>query len=157
MQPLKTVVVLALAGVLAAALPAFAKPNFSGEWKMNADKSDFGPAPRPDKLSRKITHEDPNLQMTTSQSGPQGEITTELKYTTDGKESTNTIRGAEVKGSAKWDGDNLVIDSKREIQGQAMTLKETWVAGEDGKTLTITTAISGGFGEFTLKLVLEKQ
>ncbi len=157
MKPARSILAALAAMTLAAALPAFAKPNYTGEWKMNASKSDYGPAPMPSSLVRKIKHEDPNLQMNTTQSGPQGEITTELKYTTDGKESANTIREQPVKGTAKWDGDTVVIDSKRQIQGADATFQEKWLLSEDGKTLTITTHISASFGELDIKLVLEKQ
>jgi len=143
---------LAIGGALAQAAP-----NYTGEWKMNASKSDFGPVPAPDKLTRKITHEDPNLAAVTTQSGQQGEVTTEVKYTTDGKDSVNTIRGVEVKSVVKWEGDKLIITYKRDIQGNELAFKETWTMGDEGKTLTITTAISGAMGEFALKLVLEKQ
>jgi hypothetical protein len=48
---LTTLAVLALA-----ALPALAKPNFSGDWKLNASKSTFGQMPAPDSMTYKITH-----------------------------------------------------------------------------------------------------
>jgi hypothetical protein len=35
-----------------------AKPNFSGTWKLNTGKSDFGAMPAPDTRTGKITHED---------------------------------------------------------------------------------------------------
>src|SRR5262249_42597032 len=98
-----------VAFILAAA-PAMAKTNFSGEWKMNAEKSDFGPMPAPEKMSQKVEHADPNLKITSNQVGAQGEVTLETKYTTDGKECINTIRGNEMKSTAKWDGETLVIN-----------------------------------------------
>lgn len=142
---------------LLACTAALAKPNFSGQWKLNVSKSDLGPMPPPEKWDRRITHEDPNLQLVTTQVGQQGEFTTDLKYTTDGKECTNTIVGSEVKGTARWDGEKLLIDSKRSFQGNELTFKESWTLAEDGKTITINTAISGARGEFNLKFVLEKQ
>ena len=54
-----------LAGVLAAALivagaplRAQQKPNFSGDWKINQVKSNFGAVPAPDTFTRKIVHAD---------------------------------------------------------------------------------------------------
>src|SRR5215467_9844277 len=88
------------------ALSAADKPNFTGKWKLVADKSDFGPMPPPEKLEQTVDHTDPDLKVSSMQAGQQGEMTAELKYTTDGKQSTNTIRGAEVKSVCKWDGDN---------------------------------------------------
>ncbi len=87
-----------------------AKPDFSGTWKLDASKSEFGPMPAPDKWERTITHQDPSLKYKTVQAGPQGEMTTDTSYTTDGKESMNNFRGQDVKGVAKWDGDVMTVN-----------------------------------------------
>ncbi|MEO8029073.1 MAG: hypothetical protein ABI823_21510 [Bryobacteraceae bacterium] len=150
-------IVTLAATVAFAALSAVAAPNLSGEWKLNAAKSDFGPVPAPDKMIRKIMHADPSLKMTTMQSGAQGEVTSELAYTTDGKETVNKSARGEVKGTAKWSGENLIIDSKREFQGAEITQHETWSLGDDGKTLTVLNKITAPQGEFDLKMVFEKQ
>jgi|SRR5579863_1703898 len=136
-----------------------AQPNFSGEWKMNVAKSDFGPIPAPTTLTRTIRHNDPSLEYTTRQKGQQGaEITTEIKYTTDGKPCVNKIQDSEAKGSARWQGDNLLIESAREFQGIQISSKETWTLADGGKTLNISSHVSvPQQGEFDLKLVLDKQ
>lgn len=36
-----------------------ARPNFSGQWNLNADKSDFGMAPAISNRTDKIVHKDP--------------------------------------------------------------------------------------------------
>ena len=136
---------------------AQAKPNFSGDWKLNSAKSDFGPMPGPEKMDRKITHEDPSLKFSTTQTGPQGEVTTDMAYTTDGKPSTNKTPRGEVTGAAKWEGDALTISSKREIQGMEITQNERWTLDEDGKTLTINNKINTPQGEFEIKIVMDKQ
>lgn len=142
-----------------ATIPAAAweKPNYSGDWKLNAEKSDYGPVPAPDKMERKITHEDPSLKYTSVQSGQQGEMTTEMAYTTDGKPSTNKTPRGEVTGVAKWDGDVLTISSKREVQGMEISQNERWVLSEDGKVLTINNKISTPQGDFDIKVVMDKQ
>jgi hypothetical protein len=151
--------ILCAAAWLALAVPAGAweKPNLSGDWKLNVAKSDFGPMPGPEKMDRTIKHEDPSLKMTTTQSGPQGEVTTELAYTTDGKPCTNKIRGQDVTGVAKWDGDALTINYKREIQGMEITANERWTLSEDGKTLTVTNKLNTPQGDFEIKIVMDKQ
>lgn len=134
-----------------------AKPNFSGEWSMNPTKSDFGPVPAPTKMVRSIKHDEPNLQIRNQQSGAQGEITSELKYTTDGKESTNTIRGNEVKGTCKWDGDVLVIESKRSIQNIEITQVDRWTLADGGKAMTVESSLKTPQGDFNLKISFDKQ
>lgn len=139
------------------ALLQAAKPDFSGSWKLNAGKSDFGALPAPDTRTDKITYADPQLKDTMTQSGQMGEATAELTYSTDGKETTNTIRGNEVKSTAKWDGDELAIDSKAQFNGTDITLKDRWALSADGKTLTISRHVGSSMGETDQKIVLEKQ
>ncbi len=139
------------------ALMAQAKPNFSGTWKCNISKSDFGQMPAPDTRTDKITHEDPDLKDTLSQSGQMGEVTADLKYSTDGKETTNSVRGNEIKSTAKWEGDELVINGKGSFQGADITLTDHWSLSGDGNTLTIQRHVTSPMGETDQKIVLEKQ
>lgn len=144
--------------LLAGIQQAKAAPNFSGDWKMNIAKSDFGPVPAPEVLTRSIKHNDPALEIATHQKGARGEVNTELKYTTDGKPCVNKVQGGDATGTAKWSGDNLVIESAREFQGTPITSKETWTLSDGGKTLTILNHISvPQQGEFDIKYVLDKQ
>jgi hypothetical protein len=151
----KNIAVL-FATLILAALLAQAAPNFSGEWKLNNAKSDFGGIPAPELLTRTIKHDDPALEITTHNKGAQGESTTQLKYTTDGKECINKLPSGDAKGTAKWQGYSLVIDSSREFQGGVSKQKETWTLTDGGKTLTILNHVSGQ-REFNVKYVFEKQ
>jgi hypothetical protein len=146
----------ALAAMLAGG-KAQAAPNFSGEWKLSASKSDFGPMPPPASRTDKITHADPKLNVTTTQSGSNGEATFELKYTTDGTETTNDLRGNSLKSTSKWDGDTLVLTTKGSLGGNEITLADKWNLSDGGKTLTIARHITVSQGEFDQKIVLEKQ
>ncbi|HEV2201216.1 MAG TPA: hypothetical protein VGR73_15470 [Bryobacteraceae bacterium] len=134
-----------------------AAPNFSGEWKLNLSRSNYGSFPAPLGVTRKIVHADPKLSMTTTQKGPQSELTSQLNYTTDGKESVNKLQTGESKGSAQWIADKLMIESSREIQGATLKQKEIWTLSPDGKTLTIDSHVSLPNGEFDVKQVFEKQ
>src|SRR6185369_5749171 len=80
------------------------RPNFSGTWKMDGDRSDFGQVPKPTNFVRKVDHADPKLHVTTTFSTPNGDAVTDVQYTTDGKEATNTVRGGEWKSTTVWDG-----------------------------------------------------
>ena|SRR5436190_4284451 len=135
-----------------AGLPLAAAPNLSGSWTLNLAKSQYGQFPTPEVMMRTIQHNDPALSMSTYQKGAQGEVTTELKYTTDGKPSVN----GENKGSAHWDNDKLVIETSRDYQGTKLTQREEWTVSTDGKTLTIATHVKLPNGEFDVKQVFEK-
>src|ERR1700688_1983969 len=107
MKPRVTFLSLSAIVLLMTVGHAQAATNFSGDWKLNTAKSDYGPIPAPDVMTRKISHNDPSIQIKTYQKGEQGEVSSELNYTTDGKPAVNKVPGGEAKGSAKWDGNSL--------------------------------------------------
>ena len=147
--------------LFAFASAAMAAPNFSGSWKINASKSKSGGQfPLPERFERKITHADPSVQVTTTRSGFQGgdDVTTNAKYTTDGKETTNPgFGGSEMKSVAKWEGDILTIKSAASTPNGDFTITERWSLSADGKTLEVANKVAGGFGEFETTYVLDKQ
>lgn len=153
---------LRIALLAIAALAGFAqaadKPNFSGEWKLNAAKSDFGPIPAPATYTRKVTHAEPSLTIEDTQTGtPLGDQHDTRTYTTDGKEVSYQANGADVKGALTWDGDALQINSKASVQGTEIVIKDRITLGDGGKTLTDSAHVSTPQGELDIKLVFEKQ
>lgn len=146
-----------LAAVLSAGLFAADTPNFTGEWKLNAAKSDFGQRPAPEKFERKITHEGDKVTSVTTQANQMGESTTEAKYAIDGNEHVNKARFGEIKSVLKWEGKVLVINSKFSVQGNDITAVDKWSLSDDGKELTSVQTFSTPMGEMTVKAVLEKK
>lgn len=142
---------------LLVAVPAYAKSNFTGEWKLNVSKSDFGPMPAPTSMTQTITHEDPKLKVHRKQSGDQGEREDEPDYLTDGTETTNEIRGNPLRSVAKWDGDTLVIETKGSFNGNEFSVTDRWSLSEDGKALTIKRHFSSSMGEGDTTVFLDKQ
>ena len=137
---------------------AQAKTDFSGTWKINVAKSDFGPMPPPDSVTEKITHVDPSLKLNVATTGgPQGDMTYDISYSTDGKECVNRMGEAEFKSTLKWDGDELSIDTKGSFSGNEFTAKDRWVLSGDGKTLTVTRHFSSAMGDAEAKELFEKQ
>lgn len=132
-------------------------PNFTGTWKLNLSKSDFGPTPAPESLVDKIEHKNTaiTLNSTRVEQGATDAIT--LNLTTDGKENTNTVHGAEVKTKLKWEGAALLLDSAVTVEGGSISLKDKWTLSADGKVLTITRHYSGPEGEADVTYTLEKQ
>ena len=150
---LGVLVAVSLLGITAQAAPS----NLSGDWKLNLAKSNFGKFPAPLGITRKIAQDGVKLTMTITQKGPQGEVTSQFAYTTDGKPAMNKVQGGESKGSAQWIGDKLMIESSREIQGATLTQKDIWTLSPDGKTLTIDSHVTLPNGEFDIQQVFEKQ
>ena len=134
------------------------KPNFSGEWKMNAAKSNFGALPAPAMYMRKVTHAEPTITIENTQTGtPLGDQQDTHTYTTDGKEIAFSANGADVKSAVTWDGDALLINSKASVQGMDILIKDKISLGDGGKTMTDAVHVASPQGEIDLTLVFDKQ
>lgn len=143
------------------------KANFSGDWKLNEGKSDFGQrgarfATKELKVDQKA--DAISISRTTPSFQGGDDVTNTETLTFDGKEVegkgfNNSVR----KSSLKWadDGQSFTItnNTTMERNGESMTFTatETWTLGDAGKTLTLTTTRTTQQGEMTTKAVYEKQ
>jgi hypothetical protein len=147
-----------LTALLFLAVSAFGAPNLTGDWKLDLSRSQYGSVPAPVTVTRKIKHEGVSLSLSTYQKTPQREATSALNYTTDGKVCVNKVANGEARGTARWDGNNLVIESSQQVQGAELKSREVWTLSADGKTLTIVTHLTlPQQGEFDVKQVFAKQ
>lgn len=139
--------------VLAAGQPA--KPDFSGDWKMNAAKSNFGPLPPPSVMNRSISHKEPALTIVEEQQSAMGDQKTTRKYVTDGSESTFEVQGMSVPSTASWQELALVFVSRIDAAGLTITDRMTLAA--DGKSLTSAVHIASPQGDADITVVFDKQ
>jgi hypothetical protein len=154
----KAVLSIFVIAVLASIALAADKPNFSGDWKLNAAKSNFGPIPPPTSYTRKVTHAEPSITIEDTQIGTaMGDQHDKRTYITDGTEISYQANGADVKAGLTWDGDALLINSKASIQGMDIIIKDKVTLGDGGKTMTDTVHINTGQGDLDLVLVFDKQ
>ena len=107
-------------------------------------------------FTRKIVHAEPSLTIDEEQASPLGVQRTERKMTTDGSESTFSASGADVKTSAKWDGNALVVVSNVEV-AIGMTYNDRMTLSPDGKTLTSIVRLDTPQGSVDMIVVFEKQ
>jgi hypothetical protein len=133
------------------------KPDFSGTWKMNVAKSDFGALPAFSGRIDVITHKDPSLTDDVTVENDEGKLQYTAKYTTDGKEVTNQIGEREVKATMKWDGNVLAVNSHFALSGAEVSAQGTWAVSADGKTLNVNWHFTSPMGETDQKLVYDKQ
>jgi hypothetical protein len=149
------------------------KPNFSGSWTFNQQKSDLGQQAgggggrgfgggAGGNLT--IRHDGNNLVVDRIIMRQGEERTNTSKYTLDGKETENTMgnRGSS-KSVAKWSADNksltISTTSSFEMEGQTRESKnnEIWTLTDGGKTLTINSTRATPQGERKMKLVYDKK
>jgi hypothetical protein len=133
------------------------QPNFSGEWHMDAAKSDFGKFQMPTVMIRVIVQKDPDLTIDTTQRGVNGEQTSRVYYRTDGEETVNHMSSGVGTSHAFWDGKALVIRTTMKGRNDVdIQMEERWDLSADGKTLTTTSHIGTTRGSADLKLVCER-
>lgn len=143
---------LALLTLAASSFLFAAKPNFSGEWTLDAGKSDFGDMPAPTSMTMSVEHADPKLVVKQFQSGgPMGEMTAELSYSTDGTETKNKVKANEMSSTAQWAGNSLKLTTK---MNGGVTVVETWKSA--GRALEVVREISSAQGASTMKLAFTK-
>jgi hypothetical protein len=153
------VIMQALAALVSLALLAggqsATKANFSGEWKMNVMKSDFGALPPPEFITRTITHDDPSLTIVELQRSAMGDQNATRTYRTDGTDTTFESNGVTVAGNAKWTESTLVVTSKVDAIG--LNFVDTMSLSADGKTLTSKVRIGSPQGDLDVTIVFDKQ
>jgi hypothetical protein len=155
---MRLVVIVSSLILLSSATRAADKPNFSGKWTLNLVRSEYGSQAPPKQLTDVITHREPRLKIETVEVSPlDQEVRQAAEYTTNGKENTNTVLGNEVKSTAKWEGDTLVIDSRSSFAGRTVELNDRWRLVQGGKVILIDRTIQGPAGKFSQVIVLDKE
>jgi hypothetical protein len=150
-------IVVALALVMPIAAWAQSKPDFSGTWTVNAEKSDPPPGGGGGRgPGGPITIKQTATELSITSEGRQGPQT--LTYKLDGSVSTNPGRGGtEVKSTAKWDGSTLVIETTQDMGGTPVTITAKRRLDNGGKDLIVETTNPGGpNGPTTRKVVFTK-
>jgi len=108
------------------------KPDFSGQWVINAAESDFGLIPAPQCRGLKLSHREPEL--TSEETRPGGEpCGLTLRYTTDGKPITYTANDAKQTARMTWSGNILVIQRSSD---DGITMRIEAALSADGRKLT---------------------
>jgi hypothetical protein len=135
------------------------QPNFSGTWRLNIGKSNFGQLPPPGSQTDVIEQNDPSVKIAEDQKGGMmGDMNLTTMVDTTGKETKSAgMGGADVMSTAHWDGVALVVDSKTSFQGNDVKIKDTYTLSGDGKTLTEVTHVESGMGNFDSTSVYDKQ
>lgn len=133
------------------------KPNFTGVWKLNVDKSDFGPIPGPESETDTIEHNDPNIKLAVDQQGAQGKRKYDLDLVIDGKEETHKLGDQDIKTTAQWEGNALNVVTKLMFQDNEVLIKAVYTMLPDGKTVNVATHFSSAMGEGDQKMVFDKQ
>ena len=136
---------IAMLLVAAQAASVGSKPDFSGQWVLNASESDFGLIPPPQCRGLKLSHREPEL--VSEETGPGGEPCGQtIRYTTDGTLVTYTANNVRRRARLTWNDRALVIN-RVDDDGVMMRIEATLSA--DGRTLTRAYSVESPQGATT--------
>lgn len=134
------------------------KPNFSGRWRMEKDKSYFATFQMPDIVVQVVDHHDPTMNVHTVETRGKDTTTADVSYFTDGTASKNVIKGRQAESKAFWDGPVLNIrTSEKNSKGEDVVIEDRWELSDNAETLTRTSHIITAQGSVDLKLVSQKE
>lgn len=127
--------IVCLAGCLAARgqQTPTSKPDFSGTWAFDPDRSSLQIA-SPDSSTFVIEHREPHWRLERTHVFGGSSDTFTLELTTDGKPVTFTHRGFEVHARLYWDGETLVFDSTLSHEGHVATNVVRYKLADGGRT-----------------------
>jgi hypothetical protein len=150
---MRTLLLLGLSALAATPFAAAAdRPDFSGTWNINAEKSDWGGQPGPSTLTLVIRVQNPEFFVTqTSDNG-----TLEFKFNSEGKPTVNELESFTMTSTHRWEGNVMLGDAKIEGNGWLQNFKDRFSISEDGKTMTIEREVTGD-NPGKQRIVLEKQ
>lgn len=144
---------------------AFVKPDFSGTWVLDVNRSFSNPPGLEQTMT--VVHTGDQIKVDAKIKTQQGEQTINETYTLDGKETEFTPPGnqqnAKGKRTSMWlpDGRGAVIDDvvtadspKGPVTRKTM---RKWTMSPDGKTLTVDYFFDDQRGSFEAKRVFVKK
>jgi hypothetical protein len=111
--------------------------NFTGTWNANLSKSRLS-GPMPAAMTIKIEHSDPELLeevLVTKTDGTQERLV--FRCWTNGEPGKSLLNGRAVRGCAKWEGEELVIESWIQFGTREMYFCDYWSLSPDGQKLSM--------------------
>lgn len=152
MKQLRPILILVAALVCPALL---AGTDFSGTWRLNAEDSDFGMFPAPEKMTYHISHETSKLIVAWDFTGSRGEMNGKATYCTDGTEVTNTFGKLALTSRAHWDGDVLKVKMWGNSGGESFVFKDTFTL-ETPSRLRVKRFVDGPGGTVKQIMVFDR-
>lgn len=124
--------------------------NFSGVWNADLSKSRFlGPPPR--SVSVRIEHVEPRLSPEILVTKPDGtEDRVAFECATNGEHGRSLLNGKPVRGNARWEGKELVIESWVQFGARELHFCDFWSLSPDGRTLAMEPRNDDLAGQLTM-------
>jgi hypothetical protein len=145
-----------------------ARPDFSGTWKLDGSKSEYGlfsdrPLSKAD-ATLVVTHREPELKLVRTLRLNGHEETREFTYFTDerGESNPGSFGSGVLNSKTRWDGERVTAHAKTAWPARGgrpevlLETTQTWQLSSGGKALTHTTRIVNGEATEEVKLVYRR-
>jgi hypothetical protein len=134
------------------------KPDFTGRWRMQKDKSDFGGFKTPDVIARTVDQHGAIMNVHTVQTTGQKTSIADISYAIDGSVAQNVVNGRDAESRTFWDGSVLVIKTAmKTAKGDPELIEDRWTLSDDKNTLTIASHIETDKGGANLTMVCTRE
>lgn len=132
------------------------RPNFTGTWKFNREKSSLE-IEIPDSTTFIIEHHEPNFHLERTHTRGQHSDTFTIDLTTDNKIVTRTHGNIEIRAHLVWEANALVFDSEIVQQGKKGTNRVRYQLADDGRTFVADEQFNSRDLNYKNKWVFDKQ
>jgi hypothetical protein len=140
-----------------AAPASAARPVFTGRWKLDVARSEFGKLPgQPVARTDVIEHRDSSIVQTLYLVLPSGPDTTIYRYRPGGAPTTNRVGQQDITSRVTWDTGALHLLSRTKLLVFDMSLDEHWSLAHPD-TLIMTRHVTFPMGEGDQRLVFVRQ
>ena len=132
--------------------------NGTGTWKLNVDKSDFGPMPPTKSQVMTIKESEGKIIVDNNVEGEMGQMEMHMVLE-KGKESVNEVMGMEFHTTLTEVAEGQQEETWAELPngGGKFEIKSISKISDDGKVLTQDVNMKSPMGEGTQKLIFDKQ
>jgi len=132
-------------------------PDFSGNWKLDQDKSWYSAHGGPFCTALRVQQRGNHYKEVLVKPGPLGDNELpELTYVVDGAEHTTRLGRENLKTSATWEGRSLIILWKSRRAGSEAQLKRTLALSQSGQTLVVEVYFRGETRQPDQQLLFQK-
>ncbi|MCI0336937.1 MAG: hypothetical protein L0226_05130 [Acidobacteria bacterium] len=155
-----TIIALSSFILASASVTASYKPNFSGKWVLDKDRSFSNPAGLDQTMT--VTHTGDQVKMEAHLKTARGEFDVNETYTLDGKETDFTPQNppnAKGKRKSSWlpNGLGILINDEISAEGKIVNqITRKWTLSADGKRLTVDYYIDDQRFSYESKRVFNK-
>jgi hypothetical protein len=134
-----------------------ARPDFSGTFTLNRELSDFAFLKPPRMRVDSIVHADAELAVTTLQIDTNGANTTVRRFNIGGEPVTIEVLGKARELRARWDENELVVETSWDHSGNVRVLTDRWTLSANRRQLVVNRHQEMNGGAVRQRFVLDRE